>query len=79
MILGRPSNLILGAFVALVNVVVLVLASQGLKVDGETVAAINIAAGAIIAVIANQPPTLNEGTQVTVITPAGQPNRTTTV
>ena len=79
MILGRPSNLILGAFTALFNVFVLALAAQGVILDLPFVVAINIAAASLIGLIANQPPTVIEGTTVKVITPRGQPNRTTRV
>lgn len=51
MILGRSPNLVLGAFTALFNVVVLSGTLPGLT--PELVAAVNIAAGAIIALIAN--------------------------
>jgi hypothetical protein len=79
MILGRPINLILGAFTALFNVVILVLKSQGTEVDAALVAAINIAFGAIVVLIANQPPTVNAGSTINIVTPTGEPNRTTTV
>jgi hypothetical protein len=51
MILGRSPNLVLGAFTALFNVIVLTNVLTGLT--PELVAAVNIAAGAIIALIAN--------------------------
>lgn len=80
MIAGRPTNLIVGAFAALFNVVVLVAGSQGSTFfTPEIVAAINVAFAAVIAVIANQPPTLNPGDTFNVVTPAGQPNAVTTV
>ncbi len=50
LILGRSPNLVLGAFTALFNVVVL---SNVFTLTPELVAAVNIAAGAIIALIAN--------------------------
>lgn len=53
LIFGRSPNLVLGAFTAIFNVVVLVLQSQGTQVTPELVAAVNIAAGAIVALIAN--------------------------
>jgi hypothetical protein len=52
MILGRSPNLILGTFTALFNVVILAHIG-GFAPDGELVAAVNIAAGALIALIAN--------------------------
>lgn len=80
MILGRPYNLVLGAFTALFNVVVLVANSQGgTFFTPEIVAAVNIAAGAVILLVANQPPTVNVGDTVNVATPAGQPNVPTVV
>lgn len=78
MILGRPTNLILGAFTAVFNVCVLIASSQGYTVTPELIAGINIAAAAIISLVANQPPTLNSGDTFTVVTPAGQPNLTKT-
>jgi hypothetical protein len=75
-ILGRPTNLILGAFTAVFNVAVLVLQSQGnTTLTPELVAAVNIAAAAVITLIAGQPPTVAEGTKVNVVTPEGQPNK----
>ena len=79
MIFNRPANLILGAFTAVFNVVVLVLSSQGNPIDPAVVAAVNIAAAAIITLIAYQPPTLNPGDTFNVTTPAGQPTFVTTV
>jgi len=76
---GRPQNLILGAVTALFNVVILVLGSQGIAIPPEVVAAVNIAAGAVVAVIAYQPPTLNPGDTLNVTTPPGQPTAVTTV
>ena len=79
MIAGRPQNLILGAITALFNVVILVLGSQGVAVPPEIVAAVNIAAAAVITLIAYQPPTLNPGDKLNVTTPQGQPTAVTTV
>ena len=56
MIFGRPTNLILGAFTALFNVVVLALGSSGHPIDASIVAAVNIAAAAVIGLVAYQPP-----------------------
>ena len=78
MILGRPTNLVLGAITALLNLIVIIAGTQGYTVTPETVAAINIAAGAIIAVVANQTPTVTQGDKVNVITPAGQDNKVIT-
>jgi hypothetical protein len=79
MIFGRPTNLVLGAFTALFNVGCLVSASQGYPVTTEIIAAVNIAAGAVIGLVAGQPPTLNTGDKVNVVTPAGEPNKTIVV
>lgn len=80
MIFGRPTNLILGAFTGLFNVVVLIATSQGSAFfTPELVAAVNIAAGAVITLVAGQPPTINSGDRVNVTTPSGQPNATATV
>lgn len=79
MIAGRPSNLVLGAFTALFNVVALVLASQGRPLDDGIIAAVNLAAGAVIAVVAYQPPTLAPGDSYKIATPSGQPNYEATV
>jgi len=81
MILGRPTNLILGAFTAVLGAIVLVLASltPPIIIPGTVVGALGIAFGAIIGLVANQPPTLNPGQTFNVTTPAGQPNVVTTV
>lgn len=81
MIFGRPTNLILGAFTAVFNVVVLVLAALAppVIIPAVVVGAVNLAIAAVISLIANQPPTVNSGDPVTVQTPAGQANKTVTV
>lgn len=79
MILGRPTNLILGAFTAVFNVLILVLRSQGTLIDAELVAAVNIAAAALITLIANQAPTVNAGATVNVVNPGNLPNTTAVV
>lgn len=76
MILGRPTNLILAAFTALFNVFVI------LKPDtftGVAVAAINVAAASLIALIANQPPTVSVGATVNVRSANGTPDTKKTV
>jgi hypothetical protein len=65
MIFGRPTNLILGAFTAIFNV--LVIAHVPYIWDPAVVAGVNIAFGAVIALIANVP----AGSGPTVI--AGKP------
>jgi hypothetical protein len=79
MLWGRPPNLILGAFTAIFNVVVLVLGGSGIHIDPGVTAAVNLAAGAVITVIAYQPPTLSPGDTFKTATPAGQPSYETTV
>jgi hypothetical protein len=74
MILGRPANLILGAFTAVFNVIVLGAATQGVLLEPGLVAAINLAAAAVITAIANQPPTIAEGSNYTVVTSDATPN-----
>lgn len=78
-ILGRPPNLILGAFTAVFNVAVLALSSQGIVVSTELVSAVNVAAGAIIALIAFTPPTLNPGDTYRIATKNGEPDIARTV
>lgn len=53
LILGRSPNLFIGAFAALFNVVVLVSGQLGYPVTGEIVAAVNVAFGSVIALVAN--------------------------
>jgi hypothetical protein len=84
MILGRPTNLWNGLVVAAVSLVSIVVMQLHISdVDSEVVAtigaAVSLFAGAVIAIIANQPPTVNSGDTITVVTPAGTPNETRTV
>jgi hypothetical protein len=78
MILGRPSNLVAAAVTAILNVIFLVAAAMGQTVTPELIAAVNLAAAAIIALLASQPPTVNPGDTFKVTTPAGQPNEVRT-
>lgn len=57
----------------------LVLAASGIAVEPGVTAAVNLAAGSIIAVVAYQPPTLNPGDTFNIQTPTGSPNYETTV
>lgn len=84
MVFGRPINLVIGAGGALLNL--LVLAAKQIDPTGvgafftaEIILALNTAFGAVIAVIAGQPPTVAAGATVNVQTPAGEANRTVTV
>lgn len=84
MIWGRPVNLVLGAITAVVNVVVVAVHTIPVPelmplFNDALVATFNIAIASLIAVIANQTPTVVAGDQVHVVTPAGEPNKTVTV
>jgi hypothetical protein len=81
MILGRPTNLVVGAFQSILGAIVLILAAlePPVVIPSAVVAGVVLAFGALVAVIANQPPTLNPGDTFNVTTPAGQPTAVTTV
>jgi hypothetical protein len=81
MIFGRPANLILAAVTAIFNAVVLILAAlvPPVVIDAGVVSGINFAAAAIIALVANTPPTLAPGDTYHVATPPGQPDGITRV
>jgi hypothetical protein len=79
MILGRPTNLVAATVTALLNLAVLVSGAAGYPIPAEIVAAGNVAALAIIGLVAGQPPTVNPGDTIHVTTPAGQPTYATTV
>ena len=83
MILGRPTNLWNGLVVAAISTASIIAMQLFPDVDGEVVAtigaAITLLFGAVIALVANQPPTVNEGSTVNVVTPSGQPNTTVVV
>lgn len=81
MIFGRPTNLWLGLTTAASGAI-----AATLIVAGFDAAAVGTIAGvwqgvlgAIILLVANQPPTLNPGDKVVVVTPPGQENVTKTV
>ena len=80
MILGRPTNLWNGLVVAAVSLVSIVVMQLLPNVDSEVVAtiaaAVTLFLGSVIAIVANQPPTLAPGDSYTVTTPAGTPNVT---
>lgn len=76
MILGRPVNLWLAAFTAVLNVLVLL---SIVVLDALQLAGINIAAAAVIGLVANSTPTVKAGSEINVVTPADEPNYTTTV
>ena len=77
MILGRPVNLWNGLVVAAVSLVSIVIMQLWPDVDSEVVAtiaaAVTLFLGSVIAIVANQPPTLNPGDPYHVITPADRP------
>lgn len=76
MILGRPASLWIGLATAIVSAIGATALILG--VDPVIVASLTTAwggvAGAIILLIANQPPAVTIGQTVSVQTPAGQPN-----
>jgi hypothetical protein len=76
MILGRPVNLWLGVTTALAGFLTVVAISAGADptLVANTVGAGAGVMGAVIALIAGQAPTVNEGTKVNVVTPAGTDN-----
>lgn len=78
MILGRPINLWLGVTTAAAGFVTVTAIALG--ADPTIVANIVGAGagvmGAVIALIAGQAPTVNQGDQVKVITPSGEDNKT---
>ena len=78
MILGRPTNLWNGLVVAGVSLISIVIMQMLPDVDSEVVATIGAATslflGTVIAIVANQPPTLNPGDRYNVITPGDDLN-----
>jgi hypothetical protein len=80
-IAGRPTNLWLGLATSIVGFATVVAVAAG--VDPTLVA--NVAGagsgvlGAAILLIANQPPTVLEGSKINISTPNGDPNRQITV
>jgi hypothetical protein len=82
MIWGRPTNLWLGLVTA-VLLAAQVIAVTVFQFDAQQVAvvvgAIGGVLGAVIALVAGQPPTVTPGSDVTVQTPSGQPNATATL
>lgn len=77
MILGRPTNIWLGLLTALQGAIAVTAVVLG--ADPTIVATLSGAWGAVVGsivlVIANQPPTINSGDTVNVVTPQGQPNQ----
>ena len=81
MIFGRPTNLWLGLVTAVVSGVSFALLTA--KVDPSVVAGVGAALtgilGALIALVAYQPPTLVPGQTFNIQTPPGEPNYQTVV
>ena len=79
MIFGRPTNLWNGLCVAAVSLVSITSMQIFPDVDGEVVATVGAAVtlflGSVIALVSNQPPTVNPGDLVNVTTPAGEADR----
>ena len=76
MILGRPTNLWLGLVTAAIATLQVILIQAGFDpvATATILGSIGGLAGIVIALIANQPPTMNVGQNYTVVTPEGQPN-----
>ena len=76
MIFGRPTNLWLGLATAIQGAIAITFVAAG--ADGDVVATVSGAwgavVGAIILVVAGQPPTLNPGDPYTVVTNNGSNN-----
>ena len=83
MILGRPTNLWLGLTGSLIAFLQVAIVTLLPGVDPVAVAtvlgALGLLLGAVVALVANQPPTLAPGQTFNIATPAGQPNYVTTV
>lgn len=81
MLLGRPVNLWLGVVTAGAGGLSVALVAAG--VDPALVANLVGAGvaflGAVIALVAGQPPTVSPGDKVVIQTPSGEANRTVTV
>lgn len=83
MILGRATNLWLALVAAIIAFTQVVIVTVVPNVDATAVATIlgslGGLLGVVIAFVANQPPTINPGDNVTVVTPPGTPNLTVSV
>ena len=82
MILGRPTNIWLGLVTAALAFTQVVIVTVRPDINATSVATVLGSLGGLLAVvialIANQPPTVNSGDTVKVVTPEGQPNYTVT-
>lgn len=81
MIWGRPPNLWLGVVTSGAGVAGVVMLAAGLDPEfvAQILAALVTFLGAIIALIAAQPPTIAKGDRIHVGTPNGQPTATATI
>jgi multisubunit Na+/H+ antiporter MnhB subunit len=81
MILGRPTNLWLGLTSAVVGAVTVTLIALGYdaQIVGTLSGAWGAVGGAIVVIVAGQPPTLAPGDTFKVATPGDQDNVTHTV
>jgi len=76
MILGRPTNLwtgLIASIIGLLSLAALLLGADAVAV-AQLTAAFTLVAGGVIALVANQPPSMLVGQQYTVVTPGEQPN-----
>jgi hypothetical protein len=77
-ILGRPTNLWLGLVTLLSGAIVATAITVGY--DPATVGTLGSVwsgvLGGVILLVANQPPTVNEGDDIKIVTPPGQENAT---
>ncbi len=78
MIMGRPTNLWLGLTTAIVGAITVSLIALGYdaQVVGVVSGAWGAVVGAIVLVVAGQPPTIKEGDTFKVQTPDDTPNET---
>lgn len=83
MLFGRPVNLWVGLIGAAVGTAITVIsATQPAEVAQQwsvILGAVGGFLGVLVAFIAGQPPTVNTGDKINVITPAGEPNKTIAV
>jgi len=75
MIAGRPTNLWLGLATSVVGLaaVVALVAGVGAEIVAQLSSSVTAVLGALIALVAGQPPTLNPGDVYHITTPAGEP------
>jgi hypothetical protein len=80
-IFGRPTNLWLGVVTSGAGVAGILLIAAGLDPTfvAQLLGAVVALLGALITLIAGQPPSVNAGDRITVHTPNGQPDATAKV